>query len=864
MAIILNDNIDTRANKPTDNRFGPFDTVPLALAAVTTYQRYRGLTIGIGNPLVVEYWFNDGILDGDFVPKTASGNLTGITAGTGIAVSGTATNPTIAVTTPTQLTTNLSTNIITDASNAVKYPNVPAVKTYVDSFLVSVINDRGNFTPSSTSPGIYPSTGGSGTPPGTIVKGDLWFINFAPGQTTGYLGTSPVQIGTSVRALVDSPSPTTATDWDILDAGLGYIPEDSANRVLDVSGILAAPNSPTNYPSVKALTEYLTTFTPSVPTLQQVVSSAVGANISTGVNLVVRNTSTPTRISSVSSGSISITDSDTSRSIVLGTDDRIRVQVGNNFTTYEATQITFNGPGYTSTLQAQSGNQIMYLPSPPSAFRTLALSVNGNFADTSGNITFNPASSGTAYRIPRVNVGATNFENSDIYNESSRVRIFATTDRGMIANSVQVGDSSGDMSLIGNCFVIESNTLPYVGIYGTNAGPSQLAASLELGLSSSPYTSFSQVVLGNENSPSFSNNKFLINHAIRDINGNITSESTPLLIYADGRIEMNAATTSTFTGRPKLAIGTSVTSLPSATVLHAQGNARVTGDITVGGTVFIQGGSINITNIPAGSSNSVITESAGTFQKRTIDSRVWGSSIVSTSLTPTAGRLARWTASNTVANSIIQDNGSRIGIGTAPDSTELMTIGGNLLLGEIGVPSDNDSYAIKLQGKGTTGTNQTGEIKIDASGTAATQGCLQIGTSGFIRFAAPATGSYVFQGSPAVLSNNSGGISLFATTTSTGIVLRNTTGQTSGKLLSVVNAGLNEPITVLASSGTEGNVGINIATPQRSLHINDVMRLEPRASAPTSPSAGDIYYDSTVNKLRIYNGTSWRYVQFEP
>ena len=54
-----------------------------------------------------------------------------------------------------------------------------------------------------------------------------------------------------------------------------------------------------------------------------------------------------------------------------------------------------------------------------------------------------------------------------------------------------------------------------------------------------------------------------------------------------------------------------------------------------------------------------------------------------------------------------------------------------------------------------------------------------------------------------------------------------------------------------------GNVGIGIETPQRKLHINDLMRLKPRAAAPGSPSKGDIYVDSTTNELCFYDGTAW-------
>jgi hypothetical protein len=55
-----------------------------------------------------------------------------------------------------------------------------------------------------------------------------------------------------------------------------------------------------------------------------------------------------------------------------------------------------------------------------------------------------------------------------------------------------------------------------------------------------------------------------------------------------------------------------------------------------------------------------------------------------------------------------------------------------------------------------------------------------------------------------------------------------------------------------------GNVGIGTNSPARTLHVNSVMRLEPIAIAPTSPAKGDMYFDSTLNKLRVYDGTSWQ------
>jgi hypothetical protein len=55
-----------------------------------------------------------------------------------------------------------------------------------------------------------------------------------------------------------------------------------------------------------------------------------------------------------------------------------------------------------------------------------------------------------------------------------------------------------------------------------------------------------------------------------------------------------------------------------------------------------------------------------------------------------------------------------------------------------------------------------------------------------------------------------------------------------------------------------GNVGIGTSNPQRDLHINDVMRLQPRNTAPSNPSKGDIYFDNISNKLRVYDGNTWQ------
>ncbi|MCD4696445.1 MAG: hypothetical protein K8S16_09425 [Bacteroidales bacterium] len=57
---------------------------------------------------------------------------------------------------------------------------------------------------------------------------------------------------------------------------------------------------------------------------------------------------------------------------------------------------------------------------------------------------------------------------------------------------------------------------------------------------------------------------------------------------------------------------------------------------------------------------------------------------------------------------------------------------------------------------------------------------------------------------------------------------------------------------------SDGNVGINTICPQANLHVNDLMMMEPRNSAPVSPQEGMIYYDSNLHKLKVFDGTGWQ------
>jgi hypothetical protein len=131
-------------------------------------------------------------------------------------------------------------------SSSELYPTQRAVKEYVDSIELGLLDDRGNWNASG---GTYPNTNGSG-PGGIIVKGDIWYISVG-----GNLGGIPVNVGDSVRALTDNPGQT-STNWDILNVGLGYIPEDVSNKSDDET-LGDSTSSDVLYPTQSAVKEYV-------------------------------------------------------------------------------------------------------------------------------------------------------------------------------------------------------------------------------------------------------------------------------------------------------------------------------------------------------------------------------------------------------------------------------------------------------------------------------------------------------------------------------------------------------------------------------------------------------------------------------
>ena len=257
MPVSLQDNFAVGSPQHIDSRYGPWVSTNAAkglvvgILGIPQAFRFKGLTIGVldASNNVVEWWWKDGVTDNDLIIKTSgSGNLTN---GNGILFTTSGTSTSVEIdTSVVQLKSLLSNTIVADAANTAKYPSVKAIKDYVDSLAVGLLNDRGPYNPNTTS--LYPTSANNGSGSGgQIKKGDIWFIS-----TAGSINGISVPAGASVRALDDNPGQTNSK-WDILDAGFGYIPENIANKQANGTDITNDPTSATKYPSVKAMVEYI-------------------------------------------------------------------------------------------------------------------------------------------------------------------------------------------------------------------------------------------------------------------------------------------------------------------------------------------------------------------------------------------------------------------------------------------------------------------------------------------------------------------------------------------------------------------------------------------------------------------------------
>lgn len=266
-----------------------------------------------------------------------------------------------------EVTANKSTSVTTDGASDTKYPSVKSVKTYTDGLVVGLLNDRGSYDASGNA---FPSTGGSGAA-GAINKGDLWYISVA-----GSLGGVAVSVGSSVRALTNTPG-STAANWDILNVGIGFVPENVANKSTDAT---MAANSDVLYPSQQA-----------VKTAIAAAIASVGAGILRSSAVLSGYTNSPAAPTSASI----IFALPSSNNLVSATSSYTVVVDGGSPVTYEfadsdpADENTYVGP-QSGSIIADAATLASAISSQPGATAS---------SDGSGNVTITSNSTGGASTV---------------------------------------------------------------------------------------------------------------------------------------------------------------------------------------------------------------------------------------------------------------------------------------------------------------------------------------------------------------------------------------------------------------------------------------------------------------------------------
>lgn len=273
MAIILNDNIDTRAGKPTDNRFGTallgttgyYTSVTDANNATPSYQRYIGLTVGIksGAGPIVEYWYANGIANADLVQKIGSvvGASNGLAVATGgnIVLGGTLTQATTITTSPTTplnfaglTTNNTPTNIlVTDGSGNIQQATYSTLLTNISNSTIGNLTVNNGLT----------KTGTTVTLGGTLLTNTaIELSNFAlifQNKTVGQTPQSEFTFTKSLAAL------------DTFD-NIAITPAGSRSRIISFRSSTAMWTTNYQYnslpnPAYNAFTYWLTNVKPWIP-----------------------------------------------------------------------------------------------------------------------------------------------------------------------------------------------------------------------------------------------------------------------------------------------------------------------------------------------------------------------------------------------------------------------------------------------------------------------------------------------------------------------------------------------------------------------------------------------------------------------
>lgn len=209
-----------------------------------------------------------------------------------------------------------------------------SANTYADSLVVGLLNDRGNY---DASVNTFPTTGGSGTS-GAIKKGDLWTIT-AP----GILGGQDVEIGDMIRALMNTPGQT-SSKWAISQNNIGYVAENSANKV----NSLSASSTNVQYPGAKLVYDQLAAKEPAV-------TAAAVTDFWSGTK-TFRNLATDVRAVVLTGLSLATGTAITASNTVLQAFGLLQKQVTTNLTTLTTHTANVSNPHSVTKAQVGLGN----------------------------------------------------------------------------------------------------------------------------------------------------------------------------------------------------------------------------------------------------------------------------------------------------------------------------------------------------------------------------------------------------------------------------------------------------------------------------------------------------------------------------
>lgn len=257
--------------------------------------------------------------------------------------------------------------------------------------------------------------------------------------------------------------------------------------------------------------------------------------------------------------------------------------------------------------------------------------------------------------------------------------------------------------------------------------------------------------------------------------------------------------------------------------------------------------------------------------------------------------------------SITGNSGINVNYGNSNTSVDITNTGVTSIIAGTGISIDQSNGAVTITNTGGSG-NGAGVTSIGVSSSTLSVSNSPIVSAGNIVLNLSNTGITAGQytnptvtvdvyGRVTSIANNtvSGTVTSVGITPGTGISVTNSPITTSGNI-TVTNTGVTRinagsgiavsgangnvtisttPVAAVTSVGvsstsltitgspitTSGTISVDLpanVTTVGSTTVGTFLRLTPLGSAPTSPTAGMVYYDSGSNTLKCYNGTAWK------